>query len=296
VIDAGIPSGRDAWPEGVLESLQRFRQGDVIERPPLFYFADPAKPVWAETNLYTDESNAPEVIYARDDVSPDFGIITTQTCDIAEEDSKRPARPWVQISPVYRMTDRGWSKKLVKGRGPRYWMHIPNLPTTADVWAADLRLEMPIETGWLANQEPVDGFADEHRRREFRDRLTWLRSRPALARALIDLVQTPLFSAFTSLADSNPELHAELDGQIEEIALLADDLLTPSDVQLIFLGSSAFSEPVWEWLQAWRDDHVDGAMAAGISLQPLGFQRFSETSAEEYRRMTVISTGGVSPP
>lgn len=295
VIDAGVPDGRDGWPEGVLESLRAFRQGDVIERPPLFYFADPVRAVWAETSLYTPDSDGPEIVHARDEISPDYGVITTQTCDISEEDSKRPVRPWVQVSPVYRISDRGWAKKLRKGRGPRFWVHLPNLSPDAGVWAADLRIEVPVEKSWLAGRTPIDGFGDEISRRGLRDRLQWLRGRPALARVLVDFVQRPLFDAFERLRDSDPDLHARMDQQIDEIALLSNDLLAPSVVQLVFLGSEDVTEDVWEWLQSWRDQHVDAAEGAGVRLQPLSFRKFSEASAEEYRRMTVISTGGISP-
>lgn len=293
MIDAGVPDERDEWPDGVLERLRAYRQGDVIERPPLFYFADPYAPVWSETRLYTDVASEPEVVYAREEVSAPYGIITTQTCDIAEEDSARPARPWVQVSPVYEV-DKSWRKKVVKGRGPRYWVHVPQLQPADKVFAADLRIEMPIEKGWLAGKAPIDGFGDPAGRQTFADRVTWIRSRPALARELLDVIQDPLFGAFDQLLVDNPDLHAEIDSQVEEIALLTDDLLHPADVQVAFLGSSKFSAAAWEWLESWRDAQLAAAAEAGITLQAQGYMQFSEISADLYRRMTVIATGGIS--
>lgn len=83
----------------------------------MFYFADPRRPVWARTRAYAADSQGPEVIEMAEGAGPRYGLITSQTCDIAEEDADRPIRPWVQISPVYDRTDldSGWRRKLRRG-------------------------------------------------------------------------------------------------------------------------------------------------------------------------------------
>lgn len=44
MLDAGLPP---AWPDAVSAATARFLQGHLIERPPLFYTANLAHPVWA---------------------------------------------------------------------------------------------------------------------------------------------------------------------------------------------------------------------------------------------------------
>jgi hypothetical protein len=84
MIDRGVPNGDD-WPEGVLDSLRAWEQGDLVAGPPFFYFADPQRPVWEGTRQYTDTSTEPEVILPDEGLCPPYGMVTTQTCEIAEE-------------------------------------------------------------------------------------------------------------------------------------------------------------------------------------------------------------------
>src|SRR5919197_3269430 len=101
MIDRGLPNEADEWPDQVLERLAEWEQGDLVARPPLFYFADPSRAIWIVTREYTESSEGPEVIFAPDEMSPPYGVITTQTCDIGEEGRARPVKPWVQVAPVY---------------------------------------------------------------------------------------------------------------------------------------------------------------------------------------------------
>src|ERR1035441_6952262 len=168
MIDSGIPP-KDGWPDGLLDKLRQWEQGDIVLAPFLFYFADPSAAIWEGTRLYTESSVEPEVILAPDELLPPYGMVTTQTCDIAEEDSQRPMRPWVQMTPVYAITS--WKRnRLEGGRGPRYWLLIPDFPEDG-VWVADLRLELPVEKSWLANQARIIGFADEEEKRRVGSRL-----------------------------------------------------------------------------------------------------------------------------
>jgi hypothetical protein len=160
MIDGGVPSGRETWPADVLESLRVWEQGDVVTAPPFFYFADPARPVWAATVAAAEMTSEPHVVVLDEETSPPYGLITTQSCDICEEDSKKPCRPWVQVAPIY--DGRSWAKKMREGRGPLFLLHIPGLGDDR-FWVADLRLEFPIEKGWLASQERLPGFTCEHR-------------------------------------------------------------------------------------------------------------------------------------
>jgi len=229
-VDAGLPEGPETWPPGALAALRLFVQGDVVETPPLFYFADPSRPVWARTRAYAIDSEGPEVIEMPAAAGPRYGLITTQTCDIGEEDADRPIKPWVQISPIYdrsRDLDSGWRRKLRRGEGPRYLMHLPALPD--GFWVADFRIEVPVEKGWLATRRRLDGFADEATQRRVGERIAMLRSRPAFAGRFVELVQRPLVAALRDLRARNRDLYDRMDSQVNEVAVELDSLLDPHE-------------------------------------------------------------------
>ena len=149
MIDAGVPPVRDDWPGGVLERLREWEQGDLVKDPPFFfYFADPAIPVWEGTKAYSAGSAGAEVVLGPESFHPPYGLVTSQTCDIGEEDSANPIRPWVQIAPVYEVTDGGWKKKLRRGGGPRYWLYVPDMNGDA-VLAADSPDRVPRREGMV---------------------------------------------------------------------------------------------------------------------------------------------------
>ena len=211
-IDAGLPISSDSWPAGTLDALKNFLQGHAVEKPPLFYFADPSRPIWARTHSYTQDSEGPEVIELPEQSGPPYGLITTQTCDIGEEDADTPIRPWVQLCPVYDRSsdlDSGWRKKLRKGGGPRFLMHLPAIQN--GFWVADFRIETPVEKGWLATCTPIDAFGDEAVQRKVGERVAMLRSRPAFAARFVDLVQRPLVTALKQLRAEDLTLYQKME-------------------------------------------------------------------------------------
>lgn len=284
MIDKGVPP-RDSWPNGLLRKLREWEQGDVVANPPLFYFADPSAAIWEATRAYTDSSSGPEVILPPDEVLPPYGMVTTQTCDIAEEESSRPVRPWVQIAPVYPVTN--WKrKKLEGGKGPRYWLLVPDLPEDG-IWVADLRIEVPIEKSWLAGQIRVEGFENETEKRIVGRRLAWLKGRPAFSRELNEIQQS-LFDALDRMESAELETHETLLDQLEEVIVQVDSYLAPTSVQLVFLTNVPLADDCRRWLSEWRESSVEEASVTGLTLHALDFRTLTSVTAEEYRRMTVI--------
>jgi hypothetical protein len=284
MIDKGVPP-RDSWPNGLLRKLREWEQGDVVANPPLFYFADPSAAIWEATRAYTDSSSGPEVILPPDEVLPPYGMVTTQTCDIAEEESSRPVRPWVQIAPVYPVTN--WKrKKLEGGKGPRYWLLVPDLPEDG-IWVADLRIEVPIEKSWLAGQIRVEGFENETEKRIVGRRLAWLKGRPAFSRELNEIQQS-LFDALDGMESAELETHETLLDQLEEVVVQVDSYLAPTSVQLVFLTNVPLADDCRRWLSEWRENSVEEASVTGLTLHALDFRTLTSVTAEEYRRMTVI--------
>lgn len=291
MINEGVPPA-DGWPAGLSERLAAFRQGFVVPSPPLFYFADPATPVWARTHAYTESSEGPEVIEVAPGSRPPYGLITTQTCDVTEENSSRPLRPWVQIAPVFdgvTHLDSGWRKKLGRGGGPNYWMHLPALE---GFYVADFRIEVPVEKGWLAAQTPLPGFENEDGFQRLASRLAFLRERPAVPDILVQHVQRPLASALRELAVANAELASKVDDDVAEIGILADNWTSPTSVQLVVLFEEAVKPEVWEWLSEWHDGVVAACATDGVTLTNLDFQSYTELTAADYRRMIRIPPAG----
>jgi hypothetical protein len=52
-------------------------------------------------------------------------------------------------------------------------------------WVADLRLEVPVEKGWLAGQQRKPGYLDEIGAEKFGQRLVRIRERPAVRLAVL---------------------------------------------------------------------------------------------------------------
>ncbi len=284
MIDKGVPP-RDSWPNGLLSKLREWEQGDVVANPPLFYFADPSIAIWEATRAYAESSSGPEVILPPDEVLPPYGIVTTQTCDIAEEESSRPVRPWVQIAPIYPVTT--WKrKKLEGGKGPRYWLLVPDLHEDG-VWVADLRIEVPVEKSWLAGQTRVKGFENETEKRIVGRRLAWLRGRPAFSQELNE-IQQALFDFLDRMESAELDTHETLLDQLEEVVVQVDSYLAPTSVQLVFLTNVPLADDCRRWLSEWRESAVEDASVTGLTFHALDFRTLASVTAEEYRRMTVI--------
>jgi hypothetical protein len=295
-IDAGLPNSPNAWPPGTLDALKSFTQGHVVEAPPLFYFADPSRPVWGRTHAYTADSEGPEVIELRELTGPPYGLITTQTCDIGEEDADTPIRPWVQICPIYDRSndlDSGWRSKLRKGGGPRYLMHVPAI--SDGFWVADFRIEVPVEKGWLATRAPIDGFADEAAQRRVGERIALLRSRPAFAPRFVDLVQRPLVGVLKKLRADNLSLYQSMDEKDPEVAVELDSFLDPRVARVTLLVEHPVDEAIEEWWRGWWDAASEQCEAGGLTLQPFAIREASQISLAEYRRMTTLPLSRISP-
>ena len=285
MINSGIPGAED-WPAGCLEALAAWEQGDVVANPHLFYFADPRFPIWEASRRYQADSEGPEIVQAPDSHQPPYGLVTSQTCDIAEADSARPLRPWVQIAPIFVEMDKGWRKKLLKGGGPRYWLHVPDLPGS-DVFVADLRIEMPVEKGWLAQQERIEGFPSEEAKSVVGRRTSMLRGRPAFSTDFNKTILDPLLAAIEDDGEEDDRPDDFLD-ELVEVAVLVDSTLQPTSVQVVFITESDIGPGVEDWLQGWRDGRVEEADSAGISLLALDIRKLAEIPASEYRRMIVV--------
>lgn len=189
MIEAGLPR---EWPAAVVDTVGRFDQGDLVERPPLVYAARPSCGVWSTTRLLAADvdDNEDIVIEVDPEDRPPFGIITSQGCDIADATRK----PWVQVAPVYDAAGAASSEARLADIRRESVPHLALLspPDIDGLWVADLRLEIAIEKSWLAGREPISGFATEEERANFSRRLAGRLQRPALPDPVHDAVVRPL--------------------------------------------------------------------------------------------------------
>jgi hypothetical protein len=291
-IDEGLPESRDNWPDGVLEALGSFAQGDVVPCPPLVYQGDPARPVFRMTSVYAQEYSDPMPMTITGESAPRWAIVTSGTCDVAEEDMVWPRCPTVQISPVVDMSgiDPG-DQKLIRDGRFNYLIHLPALSEQEDgFWVADLRLEYPVEKGWLAGQPRVPAFHSELEQEKVGRAIAHLRGRPAMARSFLEHVVAPLREHLTTLRKSDRSLANRIDDEVREWGVLVDSRLYPRRIEIVLLteGQEA-SADVREW---WRlaVDAIRSrpeALAAGMTILGPRFERLDVLPVTEYRRLAI---------
>ncbi len=303
MIGAGLPGSAAEWPDGVLAALRNFRQGDLVAHPPMAYLADPEAPVWAESVRFaeevarSDDPSESEVIHFPQSLAPPYGMVTTQTCDLVEEDADPPGWPWAQLVPVYDMEDTfnsGQKKLLRQGGFRRSLLHVPAL--TPGFYVADFRISFPVEKGWLARQARIDGFGAEELRQRVGDRLALLSGRPAFAGSFVATIQGPLTTALRELKRTDREAFNRLDQAVPEVGVLMDSRLSPSNVQLVVISTAPLDEQQTRWWNEFWDGCREKANAVGITLQALDFKVLDgRYPAAEYRRLTLLPLPNVSP-
>jgi len=276
VIGAGLPADREGWPPGVLERLKSFVQGDVIPAPPLFYWADPSVAVWQPTAAAGIDE--PDVVVV--DELADLTIITSQTCDIGEEDAATPVKPFVQVAPVYDASGRADRNLLEKRKGPAYLLHLPEL--AGGFFVADFRLEMPVEKGWLSEQPISKAFASEDAQEEVGRRLRRLRERPAFSRRFMENIAAPLADAIRALRKTDRDQFNRIVRNVDQIRVRVDSRLNTTTAELFVVGGTRVPGDVAEWFRDWWDEVNQSALAGGIALQALRVVTWDDMTAREY--------------
>jgi hypothetical protein len=299
VLDLGIPD-RGEWPPEVLERVAAFRQGDLVANLPLFYWADPALPVFARTHDYG--GSPPGIVEMQDGWYFEYGMVTTQSCDLADEGDGKPRFAWAQACPVYnaeaphptdpskRVLDGGVRKLIRDGRDQQR-MVVPGLGD--GLWVADFRLEVPVERGWLAAQPRIVVFPDDSHRWEVGRRLAWLRARPAFDTRFVNSVQQPLVRALRALAKTDRARYELMHGEIAEVGVLSASHAEMTDVAITVLHDSLSAETKQWWLEQW-EIWKELANTEGLNLLPLEFADLAVLRASEYRRMTRLPLAHIS--
>ncbi len=294
MIDGGL---REPWPGEVADAAKRFQQGDLIEDPPLVYTAHLAFPVWA---LSRDESEAA----ARDGTSPAaedelehlavadgprYGVLTSQTCDIAE-DRPEPVQPWVQVCPVYECAA---DAKLVERD---YVYPLPSFAADeGKIWVADLRIECALEKGALVGRQPIDPFAGaEDARIDFGDAVGRRRARAAFAETVHVFVNQTL----RSHRDATRNVARRVKKRLYKLMLAVEEgtRLDPRSVQLHVVVTAAgpdvddeadakAREELEEWFGRWWDTATEVAASHGVTLLRTRFHSSDSMDVALYDRL-----------
>lgn len=255
----------------------------------MFYLADPVLPVWEHTR--SAQLEEPDVVLI--DGLVDRMIVTTQTCDIGEEDAAKPVKPFAQISPVYDASSRRDLNLLRKGKGPAYLLYLPEVED--GFFVADFRIELPVEKGWLSQQPITKGFPTEDGQAEVGRRLARLRERPAFSRRFLEHIASPLLDALTALRKTNRPQFDRITEHIAQVRALVDSRLNTTTAQLFVVGDKRIPGDVVEWFRNWWDDVNPIALAGGITLQTLRIVTWDEMTAREYNVSGELNLARWSP-
>jgi hypothetical protein len=274
VIDDLLPS---QWPQPVLDAVRQFRQGNIVDRPPFFYLRRNKHPLWM-VQLEPEEPMPEEsLVDLEPSDRPPYGLITTQTCDLYEE-GDHPRQPWFAVAPVYDYKPKLKSGQLEQIRRGQVG-HLVLL--TAEwfgqgAWVADLRVEVPLEKGWLVGREPHAAFASQTEYKTLAARLAMRRGRPALSGPLTQQIVMPLRAW---LGDKG-RWHRD---EVESLRLLAaGDPATSLVACLVVVaagnGLSDEAQAVWRLFEA---DLIDSAAEHGVTALPFRYGTYDDLTGRE---------------
>lgn len=248
MIDEGLTGD---WPPEVIEAAKKFQQGDLIVQPPIVYAASLRSPIWELTRVIAEDAGDPDAAPAHlavdGDEVPPYGIITSQTCDVAE-DRPVPVQPWIDIAPVYTCDE---SNPLL-GRDYVFRLDSMQAPD-GKRWVADLRLSIPLEKGLLVRREPIDPFGGSEKERiAFGDALGKRLARAALSESVHKVIGQTLRS-------HNRSAKKRVRKRVYKLMLhiAQGTRLEPEAVRLhvVTLGSPDVesNREMREWFETWWD-------------------------------------------
>ncbi len=287
MIDGRLP---DAWPEAVIESVRRWREGDIVEAPPFFYQRSEANPVWRMEFESDGESRQDELVELDPSERPPYGLITTQTCDLFEEG--RPRQPWFAVAPVYDFADRiqaGQLSQLQRGTvGHMVLLSAAWLPPGH--WVADLRIEMPVEKGWLVGREPRPGFAELGEARRLAARLGSRRSRPALSTQLTTSLIRPLRDWLNRGGRTSRDNIESL-----RIRVVGDSATSVQAELLVIVADEGLSQDSATAWRDWERARIDAAHADGVLLFAFRYGTLDAFTARDVESSLLLDYDHLSP-
>jgi hypothetical protein len=280
VINAGIPT---EWPPEVVAAVSSFQQGDLVERPPFFYVGAARFGVWQLTKDAGDPSMPDEIFELDPELGAPYGMLTTETCDLVEEDGE-PRQPWVSIAPVYDATSLLDEKMLdALDRGiVGYLRRVQNDSLPPGIWVVDARIEMPFEKSWLVGREPIRTCKGEAESQELATFLAGRRDRPVLSRSIHRGLVKPLRRWVERMSARRRSL--ALDGFGEVRLTISGGQLAPDGVGLIVMSKVApvSTNLTTAWDERW-EDWRQRLESENVVLIANCYATYDSLSAREYR-------------
>lgn len=274
------------WPTELVEVLSRLEQGDVIDGVPFGYYATGAFVAWKPSA--SARKDAVELVEITEG-GPQSWIVTTQTCDICEEDSDRPRRPFILLAPIYDAAQLNERQRfMVKNFEISYLVRLTG-PEFGDGFSvADLRIQIPFDKGVVVNKQLRKGFESADDARRFGEQLARLYSRPVFP----GIVVKHIVDSLRTFYGGGKRLHRDRfeASKIVELRLFCTEDGPPYDVQLwIILAGPGTESAARECIDAWYRSTQPTATASGIALLAPQFQTYNMMSAADYIRTKPIS-------
>lgn len=292
MIDEGLPK---VWPPAAIEAVAEFRQGDLVQSPLFLYAASGVCPIWALTRGIVEDGDDPSIAVLADEDAPPYGIITTQSCDLTEQPpagrKRRPCRPWFQVAPVS-PEDRFTKDQVEMALKGRILYLVALRPPELDgLWLADLRIEMPVEKGWLVERRPIHGFGDQAEYRDFSLRLQYMRSRVASEGSITDRVLEHLQGFIARDATRGRSA-------LEPVSYIMYEEhgpgRSPSLLTLhVFPSEDELPEQARELFDEWYDECVEVCRAEGCSLQPPEYE--ARISPRVFSKLVPVEIASLMP-
>lgn len=284
------------WPDELLHALERFKQGDLVERPPFAYFAVPQYGIWGLTKEAGNPVAQTDLLELdpRDPQAPPYGIITTQTCDINEQ-SPKPRQPWIHVVPVYNRDDLNQEARGTVSRSRvLHLMHLTGVDLPPGFWVADLRIQIPVEESYLVGRQPIEGFATEREYIRFGRHLAKRYVRPALDNTISVHIVQELRKTLGKLSRSKRK---ELLDPIEYLRLL----VSPSRLQaraarlVIVMQTGQPTDHIRRWFDQWWDGAQPRCREAGIDLLHNQYASMDSLSAADFDNSIELDFEYLSP-
>lgn len=278
----------------VVAAAKRFQQGDVLAGIPIAFHAVGMHSVTTIASLAGDTPTL-EIVSA-EDAEFEYGIITTQTCDVTEEDSKRPTKPWVQVSPVYRYDGlKDFQQRAILALAMPDIIRLTGPTFAKDFYVADLRLSLPLEKGILVGRDPIKGFATERETKIFAEHCAAYTSRPALPGIINELVVKHINRYFEGKETDRAALRVA--GVVDlRLSVAGDDCKPVVQVFAILDERStdkvALAAPILEkWLSAARASAA--SKKADILFLPIQLGSMLTMTAHDYASSVPLRTDNV---
>jgi hypothetical protein len=263
------------WTESTRLLLDKWIQGSLVQGLPVHWSASSADdPVTGAVGAKDDLA----VVSSRD-LSLDWAILTSQTCDISAE-GPGSKHPFVQVSPVLPIP-QAWSeakRDAIRDYSVTYLAPI-NSPILSGEWMTDLRISLPVSKGLLLERDPAQGFVDESERLRFSEHMAARIRRPALHSALTEDLSRALVNYIGTTKKSEPEWWHH----VNHLRLLVSgDRLSPTMVRVLVVEELELENAQ---RKIWRDFLKIGKRTlkpSRISMGPFLFYTLDKLSARMY--------------